>query len=306
MSVQINRQAQININHQSSININHDYSPLALILELTYPPSSDVNYWNSFFNLPSSGNPFTSAEVDGNILRLYGASNITIPAYGQFRSNYDIVSILDDIGCIVTAEEAAFQDCGNLVTVNLPVLLTAGNYCFDSCYNLANISLQNLTIAGEFCFSTCINYLTTLSLPSLTTAGTACFYNCPSLTSISLPLLTTIPYSSYLFLYCYSLSSVSLPSIVSIPDNSIFYLAGYNYNPGISYLDISSCTDLGGSQYDDGIFNNFITGIAPTFTLIANDYLRTNNSGGGSYNWPDADGDIAYLDSSSTLNVTWV
>jgi hypothetical protein len=82
--------------------------------------SSDVADWNTFFDLPTYGNPFTSVEVVGNEIRLLGGSDIVVREYlfvnnplDPFTSqNVGLVSIDDSIGCIIEVQEGAFF-CGS-------------------------------------------------------------------------------------------------------------------------------------------------------------------------------------------------
>jgi hypothetical protein len=95
-----------------------------------------------------------------------------------------------------------------------------------------------------------------------------------------------------------SLKNIYIPAVTYINPQS--YLNGCY---ALETLNIAGCTDLGGTPYDDGVFSG-LGGL--TITLTANDYLRTNNPGGGYVNWPDCDGDIAYLGNNNTLTVNWV
>jgi hypothetical protein len=77
---------------------------------------------------------------------------------------------------------------------------------------------------------------------------------------------------------CTYLLDLDLPKCTSIGTYT-FYAAG------LTRLSIPLCTNLGGSEGDDNVFNQISN---RTMELIVNPYLLTNNNG-------DVDGDIAYL-----------
>ena len=190
--------------------------------------SSNVSNWNTYFDLPSFGAPFTSVSVTGNEVKLYGGSNIIIK-----ESLFDqedefgiyLLEVDDGAGCIVEVEYDGF----------------GGDYIGTGCPNVSYMSLPNLLIAGEYAFY----YLgvdipaLSINLPSLITAGDYCFFRCESLETINL----------------------------------------------------SSCTNLGGTVGDDGVFGLiFSNSITATFNPI----LLTNNNG-------SSDGDIHYLGMNNSL-----
>ena len=190
--------------------------------------SSNVSNWNTYFDLPSFGAPFTSVSVTGNEVKLYGGSNIIIK-----ESLFDqedefgiyLLEVDDGAGCIVEVEYDGF----------------GGDYNGTGCPNVSYMSLPNLLIAGEYAFS----YLG---------------YQIPSL-SVNLPSLTTA--GEYCFIYCKSLTTINL----------------------------SSCTNLGGTVGDDEVFNLIFSN---SITATVNPILLTNNNG-------SSDGDIHYLGMNNSL-----
>ena len=189
--------------------------------------SSNVSNWNTYFQLPSFGTPFTSVSVTGDEVKLYGGSNIIIKEMlfdQEDELGTYLLEVDDGAGCIVEVEYDGF-----------------GGYNYGACANVSYMSLPNLLIAGEYEFYGLCYDTPSLSvnLPSLTTAGDYCFLRCQSLTAINL----------------------------------------------------SSCTNLGGTVGDDGVFNLiFSNSITATFNPI----LLTNNNG-------SSDGDIHYLGMNNSL-----
>jgi hypothetical protein len=164
--------------------------------------ASSVSDWNTFFDLPTYGNPFTSVEVVGNEVRLFGGSEIVIKE-GLFDRpdglGESLLEVNDQIGCIIELEYSAFGDsdyngCYNLTYVNLPNVTVAGGYAFGTAGYLSEIliiNLPQLITAGNICFSGCYS-INVLNFPLLTTAGLACFNGIESLTTINLPSCTNL------------------------------------------------------------------------------------------------------------------
>ena len=239
-------------------------APLALRLlwddiANTPVPANDLAAWNTFFDLPVNGNPFTSVVVDGNEVKLIGGSNINIIS-ALFRIDH-LISIIDDINCIVSLEDSAFYQCNNLITAILNgVSSVTGDFQFSDCPSLITVDLPSLSSVNDYCFAYSPS-LTTINAPFLVNAGYKCFSSCTSLTSISFPSLATI--GDNCFEYCTSLTSVYLPS----------------------------CTNLGTTVGNDGVFLG-ITG--QTITVIVPDAIFTCNVG-----LPD--GDLQYLIANNTV-----
>lgn len=66
-----------------------------------------------------------------------------------------------------------------------------GLYAFDNCTNLINVNLPEVTFINVYAFQNCIN-LTTVNLPKVGSINVGGFFNCISLPLISLPLATSI------------------------------------------------------------------------------------------------------------------
>jgi hypothetical protein len=173
--------------------------------------ANDLAAWNTFFDLPVNGNPFTSVVVDGNEVKLSGGSNINIIS-ALFRIDH-LISIIDDINCIVSLQDSAFYQCTNLITATLNgVSSVTGDQQFSDCPSLITVDLSSLSSVNDYCFAYSPS-LTIVNAP-LVNAGFKCFSSCTSLTSISFPLLETV--GANCFEYCTSLTSVYLPSCTNL------------------------------------------------------------------------------------------
>jgi hypothetical protein len=261
------------------------------ILKLTFNDISNANAlvgdassvvdWNTFFDLPTYGNPFTSVNIVGNEVRLIGGSDITIKE-NTFISNNNIIKVIDSVGCVTSIYTDSFSYCENITEISFPECLdiTGGGYfdagAFYGLLSLTSIYFPKLISIDNQCFSNCTS-LTTINLPNLTIAGENSFSNCISLTTINLPNLITAGLSC--FLDCVSLTSISLPAIIIVGNNCFYNCAS------LTTINLPSCTNLGNTVGDDSVFFDII---GNTITLTVLPELMTCDGF-----LPD--GDIQYL-----------
>jgi hypothetical protein len=134
---------------------------------------SDVSQWNTFFNLPDNGTPFTSvlvgAVVGGTEVLLFGGSNVT-GANSLFNSNSNLLSV-SDTGVIISLGVDFFNECTSVTSFNLQGLVTAGDYCFNSCISATTFNLPVLENAGDSCFGACVS-ATLFNIPLCASLGT--------------------------------------------------------------------------------------------------------------------------------------
>ena len=129
-------------------------------LELTFDdianvPVSDassVSDWNTFFDLPTNGSPFTSVEVVGNMVRLIGGSGIELSSYLFFENIY-IRKVVDNINCIVGIKNNCFFN-SHCTEFHLPAMTyiefngfrdngLCGKYYLPSCTDLGGSVFQD-------------------------------------------------------------------------------------------------------------------------------------------------------------------
>lgn len=113
---------------------------------------SDVADWNTFFSLPANGTEFTSVDVSGNVVTLYGGGGITLGTYlfVEYYPYYDsdLVSIVDNDGVITSVLQDCFNLCITLTTITLNAVTTVGNGTLQGCTYLTAISLSACTALG--------------------------------------------------------------------------------------------------------------------------------------------------------------
>jgi len=167
--------------------------------------AANVSDWNTFFDLPTNGGPFTSVVISGNEVQLSGGSNINVKAglfFDQITYDYQaLLSVIDNLGCIISVGEAAFSCCTRLTTISLPectilnnayISLGYGIFEYDSYLYSVNLpKVTTITSDGNSCFGTCTN-LTSISLPSCVNIGTLTFSYCTNLTNVQLPVCTNL------------------------------------------------------------------------------------------------------------------
>jgi len=213
--------------------------------DLLVGDSSDVNDWNTFFDLPNYGNPFTSVEVVDDEVRLFGGSDIETK-FGLFSDYPHILEVWDYAGYIIVLGDETFGGTNylsNLQSVYFPevveIIGDSSNYgALGTCYDLTYAYLPKCTILGACAFyeSTQINennlilpysgitilndytfsytaFSTISMFENVTTVGDGCFQDCTSLTTVDLPQLTTAGYGC--FAYCTSLTTIDLPQLIT-------------------------------------------------------------------------------------------
>jgi hypothetical protein len=110
---------------------------------------TQLNEWNSFFGLPTLGNPFTSLTLIGNEIFLFGGSNITLRG-SLFNNDNNILEIEDVTSNVIIATTGKdFSDATSLTTVILPAILTISGNCFQLCYSLTTFNISSCTNLGE-------------------------------------------------------------------------------------------------------------------------------------------------------------
>jgi hypothetical protein len=260
---------------------------------------TNVADWNTFFDLPTLGTPFTSVSVTGNEVKLYGGSGIKAkPAlmYGGYGNDGFILELDDQAGCITSVGGDAFSYQYLLTTVNLPECTIVYGYSdspesdvggFGYCNGLTNLSIPKLVTAGENSFQQCSS-LTSINFPLLITAENSSFNSCTSVTSVTLPILETV--GMYAFAGATTLTTISLPNTITF-SNGVF-----GYCTSLTTISLPSCINLGPTVGDNGTFTD-ITG--NTITLTIPTALMTCNSG-------NPDGDIAYLQANNTVTIITV
>jgi hypothetical protein len=263
--------------------------------DLLVGDSSSVEDWNTFFDLPTLGSPFTSVQVEGNEIKLYGGANIKVKPALMYDFGYQyLISINDEAGCITSVGGDAFSYCEYLTSVSLPECTIIYGYedspengygGFGYCISLANINIPKLVTLGSYGLTDCI--ATSINFPLLTTvedSGLTWFSN---VTSITLPSLETIDFEGLAY---NNATSYFFPNVTSIG------FQAFTSCTSLTTISIPSCTDLGGTVGDDGVFNS-LSGNNVTLTVPA--ALMTCNSG-------NPDGDIQYLQANNTVTVITV
>lgn len=117
--------------------------------------ATHVSTWNTFFNLPVNGSPFTSISYYDGTITLYGGHDIHLSDYlfddnagnGQFLLSFIDANCITSVGVDVFGGHANYG-CPNLLRVDLPRALSIGSYCFYGCDQIATINLSDCTDLG--------------------------------------------------------------------------------------------------------------------------------------------------------------
>jgi hypothetical protein len=133
--------------------------------------ATNINDWNTFFQLPANGNPFTSLTLIGNEIFLFGGSNITLNE-NMFNSSSNILEIQDVTSNVIIATIGkTFGGASSLTTVILPAVLIITISCFQFCTSLIELNISSCTNLGptvgdDAVFDSIIGTTITLTVPS--------------------------------------------------------------------------------------------------------------------------------------------
>ncbi len=133
-------------------------------------------------------------------------------AAGAFANNSNlrhiIAPLVETIAPAESNEKGAFEQCSQLISVEMPQLRSMGNAAFYECSRLRTFSLPNLENIGMSAVAYCIA-LENLELPRIVTIEGYSFNSCTNLRTVTLPSsLQTI--GDYAFSFCRSLQRIAL------------------------------------------------------------------------------------------------
>jgi hypothetical protein len=218
--------------------------------------SADVNDWNTYFDLPTNGTPFTSVIVNGNDVNLFGGGGITTKD-GLFSDDPNVLKVYDYAGCIEVLGNELFggvNETSGIQEVYFPEAIESvydsGYGVFETCYSLTYAYLPKLVTIGVATFSNCSNLSSTqLTLPNelITVLPDGVFFNCVLLNEINFPNLLTI--GDNCFSYCEGVTTVNLPLVTSMGAlclSGCIFISELNL-PNLTFADndcFSFCTNL--------------------------------------------------------------
>jgi hypothetical protein len=220
--------------------------------------ATSVSDWNTFFDLPANGGEFTAVIVSGNEVQLTGGSGITV-AVDLFSENEHITAFIDDLNCIDEVGDNAFGYCPILTDFRADSATVFGFDVFTSCELLANYSAIAATEYGSSCFAGCIALISFIG-DAVTSFGGSCFNFCSALVSFSGKNATQ--FGSFCFANCTSIEDI----------------------------DMSACTDLGGTTGNESVFSG----------ISGNTIALKIKSG------TETDGDVTALQGANTVTLTLV
>ena len=129
-----------------------------------------------------------------------------------YRDNIKSIELAEGV---TIAGNAAFSQCANLITVNIPTTLKEiGTHAFSWNPSLASINIPSGVVSiGSYAFVQCSNLADVAMPSSVVSIGSYAFHACESLTNIDLSNVRTIGSSAFGGVY---LTSVNLSSATSI------------------------------------------------------------------------------------------
>ena len=232
---------------------------------------TNVGQWNTFFDLPTNGAVFTSADVAGDQVTDVGGGAMTVNQ--GFASNTNLIEIEDQAGIVDAIINASFLNATALTDAIFDSAITVGVAgqlgSFMGASALVNISLASaetfLSGGVDGTFKGCTR-IVNLSLPAALLLTNSFLFGCTSLETFSAPLATDLP----------SLGMANCTSITNI--------------------DLTSCVNLGADPTDDSVWQGVI---GQTVTLNIAAVNATNNAGG-------VHASVAYLIANNTATVNYI
>jgi hypothetical protein len=238
---------------------------------------TSLSEWNTFFDLPAEGAPFTTVEfVSASsivVLRGNGDPDMVIPA-SLFNTSLQILEF-EEGGKVIGVADSAFYgsslssytststlhigpsafDSSNIDTLDVQSCLAIDDYAFRNCSNLAYLQIDVVEQLGDFVFIDC-SAIPQIYNDKLLTCGVGCFKGCSSLQSVALQSVLSI--GNQAFGDCYNLISVNLPNLEFLGsttgDDDVFFSVDdpLRENAGLDvYVPLALSTVNGGNPDGD-------------------------------------------------------
>lgn len=281
------------------------------------PDPSSVEDWNTFFELPANGSPFTSVVYEvsppefpgGAIAKLYGGSNIKLLNF-LFEDLTSTIQHVIDYGSVIEIGEYSFEACNRLETVKFLNCKEIKEGGFYGCESLYSVYMPKTYIIAEFSFYICYSIQSMyLDYDNIITINAFSFYANESITNWNFPNATSIGYSA--FVGCDSSKYFSFPKALTVDGEAFSACVNAEsfYMPLVQYINIGAfmgCESLRNISFPSA---TYIAGSAfrqckslynvslPLATFIGDsafkDSFKNPPDGGVSYNM--------YLDLDSVL-----
>ena len=145
------------------------------------PDITRVDDWNTFFDLPANGTPFTDCVLIGNEVVLNGATEISFKdSLWQVGDAWKVLHIIDDISCVAALGKKSIawdgDGCVSSVEFTFPAVVSADDNCFAGADSCTTLSLPVIETCGTLCFRE-MTAMDTFNLQSLLTVGDQAFKN---------------------------------------------------------------------------------------------------------------------------------
>jgi hypothetical protein len=192
--------------------------------------------WNTFFDLPANGTPFTSLSVLESGVHLYGGADITLKP--NIFQAAPLTAIIDEGGVIIDAgNNNSFVSNVYLTIIDLPAVTVIGNNFANSCFILTTVNLPLLeTMNGDFQFAGCSS-VAVFDFPLLQNVGQVCFAACDTAEVFNLPscvdLGGSVLNNSVFVAIAGNAITLTVPALLmtcngGLPDGDIQYLQANN------------------------------------------------------------------------------
>jgi len=212
---------------------------------------TNVGQWNTFFDLPTNGTPFTSVVVAGNQVTLFGGGGIALKE-SLFFPNTAILQIFDDANVVTSLLHSVFNQATSLTDATFDAAITVGVAGWGGAFYGAS-SLENVSFASATTF---IN----------DTAGT---FEGTAIVNLTLPSALLLPEA-------FLKDATLLETLIALVATDLG-TNGMQNCAAATLINIPLCVNLGSSPADASVFAG-CTNAALVLNIAA--VNATNNAGG--------------------------
>lgn len=198
----------------------------------------DSTMWFSGSGIGSSSSLYGWSNISSTINTVYWSEASTI--FNECFKSFANLESIYNVENVQLISNSAFEECGNLKTVNFPACTSIGSYAFHSCFSLTNINFPVCTTIGAYAFRSCQS-LTSAIFPSCTSVGNNAFAVCKGLSVISFPMCNDLGGSA--FTNCIALEEVNFSLISSIRTEAFYYCTS------LRSVSFPSCQNIGPSAF---------------------------------------------------------
>lgn len=198
----------------------------------------NLDEWNTLFDFPNQGYPFTNVSVSENTVILHAPDIEFVFTDNIFLNNSNLIAVsINNMLTFCYIAISTFQGCINLTSINIPTCVSIAQHAFDGCVSLSSFIISPLIDGFSiYTFKDCVN-LFVFDYPNVIGVGSGAFQGCINATTFNLPSATFMGGNQFDNLVFDGIIgqtiTITIPSILmtnngGLPDGDIQYLIDNN------------------------------------------------------------------------------